>query len=591
MANAYNNKVVLSNGTTIIDLSTDTVTDASHIMSGKVGHLADGSVVTGTGASESQVVSIEDVPNTTGTTAVITGVPAPSGSIEISQNGTVDVTDYEEAVVNVPSDTFDFVYSVIDGNFTFNSSYADIKAAAQANKTFAFSFEMDDDELPMAGGDVRYMTNYIFDDDETSTSFSEAVLMTLQSYGGEMGTPELCEVCYGYSSSTLVCKSRRIAFQPMTTSLTVTQNGAYTPQNPDTFYNSVTVNVPSGGGDDGSFKAVIERTATNPTLPSDLTEIGNYVFYYWRTLALTSLPAGVTKIGISSFYTCTNLALTSLPSGVTSIGSNAFRNCTNLALTSLPEGLDTIDSSAFEGCTNLALTSLPGTIRVIGQAAFRDCTNLALTSLPEGLSSISLSAFSGCSKMALTSLPSNITSIGQSAFESCKALALTSLPDKVTSISFYAFRTCTSLTSIYCGGALTTMGSGAFSSSSSTAYPMNLQVARFPNAAIASLGDAFSNDAKLETLDLGNCSAISASALSGCNLLQTLVLRKTSAICTLANVSAFTNTPLRGYNGLTATVYVPSALIETYKTATNWSTIFNEGYLTFAAIEGSEWEL
>lgn len=45
-----NNKVVLSDGTTLIDLSTDTVTQASHIMSGYVGHLADGSQVTGTGS-------------------------------------------------------------------------------------------------------------------------------------------------------------------------------------------------------------------------------------------------------------------------------------------------------------------------------------------------------------------------------------------------------------------------------------------------------------------------------------------------------------------------------------------------------------
>lgn len=50
MANLYKNKVVLANGTTLIDLTSDTVTDASHIVSGYIGHLADGSVVTGTGS-------------------------------------------------------------------------------------------------------------------------------------------------------------------------------------------------------------------------------------------------------------------------------------------------------------------------------------------------------------------------------------------------------------------------------------------------------------------------------------------------------------------------------------------------------------
>lgn len=43
-----NNKVQLSNGTVIIDLTSDTVTSASHIKSGLVGHLADGTKATGT---------------------------------------------------------------------------------------------------------------------------------------------------------------------------------------------------------------------------------------------------------------------------------------------------------------------------------------------------------------------------------------------------------------------------------------------------------------------------------------------------------------------------------------------------------------
>lgn len=49
MPNTYVNKVVKSDGTTLIDLSQDTVTSSDHIMSGYVGHLADGSQVTGTG--------------------------------------------------------------------------------------------------------------------------------------------------------------------------------------------------------------------------------------------------------------------------------------------------------------------------------------------------------------------------------------------------------------------------------------------------------------------------------------------------------------------------------------------------------------
>lgn len=47
MANTYNSKVVLANGTVLIDLTADTV-DASHLLEGYTAHGADGAPVTGT---------------------------------------------------------------------------------------------------------------------------------------------------------------------------------------------------------------------------------------------------------------------------------------------------------------------------------------------------------------------------------------------------------------------------------------------------------------------------------------------------------------------------------------------------------------
>lgn len=48
MSNTIYNKITINNDT-LIDLSQDTVTSAAHIVSGYVGHLADGTQVTGTG--------------------------------------------------------------------------------------------------------------------------------------------------------------------------------------------------------------------------------------------------------------------------------------------------------------------------------------------------------------------------------------------------------------------------------------------------------------------------------------------------------------------------------------------------------------
>lgn len=315
-----------------------------------------------------------------------------------------------------------------------------------------------------------------------------------------------------------------------------------------------------GGGSATILKSIIERTAvTSPTLPDDLTKIGDYVFYNYSSFALTSLPSGITSIGKYAFNGCTALALASLPSGMTSIGNFAFYGCSNISLTSLPSGITTIGASAFQNCTNIALTSLPSGVTSIGGNAFNNCPNVVLTSLPSGLTSVGNTSFSGTGITSMV-IPSGLTSI------------------------FDAFKNCKHLTSIS-GNSVTSMSGGGLSGCTS------LVDARFPNYSSVLGTSAFGSCNNLAVADIGSAPRIYPNAFSSCYKLQTLVLRKTGSICTLDNVSAFLNTPMRGYNSLTGTVYVPSALISSYQTATNWKTLYDGGTLTFAAIEGSQYAL
>ena len=101
-----NNKVQLSNGTVVIDLSSDTVTSASHIKSGLVGHLADGTTATGT-LAEKDVKSVTynlsgGVTASISTSEVVTGqgfsvkLKAPAGyglsGVTVTMGGT-DITN------------------------------------------------------------------------------------------------------------------------------------------------------------------------------------------------------------------------------------------------------------------------------------------------------------------------------------------------------------------------------------------------------------------------------------------------------------------------------------------------------------------
>ena len=83
----------------------------------------------------------------------------------------------------------------------------------------------------------------------------------------------------------------------------------------------------------------------------------------------------------------------------------------------------------------------------------------------------------------------------------------------------------------------------------------------------------FAYSSLLKRLDFPSVESISGGAFSGCARLVTLILRKADAVCTLANVNAFTNTPIAKGTGL---IYVPDNLVEQYKAATNWATYANQ---------------
>lgn len=99
----------------------------------------------------------------------------------------------------------------------------------------------------------------------------------------------------------------------------------------------------------------------------------------------------------------------------------------------------------------------------------------------------------------------------------------------------------------------------------------------------------YQENRKLEIADL-NGQRIGPNDFVYANVLTTLILRHTGGVSNLVNVSAFTQTPFRGWNSQTGTLYVPSALVESYKTANNWKTLYDAGTMTILPIEGSIYE-
>lgn len=76
----------------------------------------------------------------------------------------------------------------------------------------------------------------------------------------------------------------------------------------------------------------------------------------------------------------------------------------------------------------------------------------------------------------------------------------------------------------------------------------------------------------LTKVDFLSVTVIGAAAFQASTSLTALILRKTS-VCKLENQNALTRTPIADGTGY---VYVPAALVDSYKTATNWSVYANQ---------------
>lgn len=170
------------------------------------------------------------------------------------------------------------------------------------------------------------------------------------------------------------------------------------------------------------------------------------------------------------------------------------------------------------------------------------------------------------------------------------------LPSTVTSIGQYSFASCKNITTFTATGSITTFGTYTFTGASAD-HKMTVREIHLPNLGTSialnlNFGSATAANAcqSLELVDIGKAKSIAANTFANCYALQTLIMRRTS-VTTCANVSAFLNTPLRGRNSLTAKIYVPEALIDSYKAASVWTTINGYGYVEWLAIEGSPYEL
>lgn len=183
---------------------------------------------------------------------------------------------------------------------------------------------------------------------------------------------------------------------------------------------------------------------------------------------------------------------------------------------------------------------------------FKDSTKL-VTATFTNVSDMGYRVFSNCKVLTQVSLP-NVTPVKDNCFSYCPQLSNVNLSNAKW-IGFRAFTNCTSLTSINLPRLETLEGS------------------------------AFFDCSNLAKADLGSCKQFyssNSSQFNYCHKLTTLILRSNTG-CSLPYPvkNAFSSTPFTDSSLGQGYVYVPRALVDEYKKATNWTVIADR----FRAIE------
>ena len=173
------------------------------------------------------------------------------------------------------------------------------------------------------------------------------------------------------------------------------------------------------------------------------------------------IPDGVTSISDRAFAGCSLLSVT-IPNSVTSIGNGAFSGCYSLTSATIGSGVTSIGNEAFNHCSELEEIKIPHSVKSIGNYAFGGCSGLTSIVIPNSVTSIGIYAFADCTCLTSVTIPSNLTTIGQGTFSGCNITSI-EIPNSVTFIGEKAFHQCSNLTSVTIPSSVTSIGVEAFS--------------------------------------------------------------------------------------------------------------------------------
>ncbi len=186
------------------------------------------------------------------------------------------------------------------------------------------------------------------------------------------------------------------------------------------------------------------------TFKNKITSIPESAFINCSMLKSITIPNSVTEIGPGAFRNCVTLTSITIPNGVTKIGDEAFLGCKSLESATIPNSITKIERGIFCGCESLRSITIPNCVTQIENGAFFGCESLRDLTIPYGVTKIGDDAFRACDLLKSITMPNSVTEIGNNTYSYCRDLESVTIPDTVTRIGDEAFFGCKNLSKVYC---------------------------------------------------------------------------------------------------------------------------------------------
>lgn len=295
--------------------------------------------------------------------------------------------------------------------------------------------------------------------------------------------------------------------------------------------------------------------------------LGDYIISLKTSGALT-LGAGTTTQGAFGAYANTNRSILATVKaayvarhGGVQIAQRAFSNCTEMESITLPRGLTGVGHYAFCDCAKLKAFIYPNESAALGSSYYvcSYCYSLSCVSIPLNVTGLGDYFFNSNYVLKSVTLPVSVTTIGERTFAQCRGLTKPVILG-AAAIGNYAFKACYSLNEF------TMMGEGASIGDYSIDECVALRSVALPSN-LKTIGQyALRYAYPMTKLTIpASVTSIGADAFASCFGMKEYHF-KSPTPPTLAATSAFSGIPAG------CKIYVPSASLSAYKTASNWST-------------------